>query len=211
VGEEIGKCKALFAGLDSLCACHLNHLLTSDRGQDAPVRRGRQQLPSSDGEDTGPRCLEHGPIGVEEERQLAGRDGGEAVEQVAVGPLVLAEAAGDDAAAQRGGSLGSGENGVGSNILRIDLKPRGARRAAVCLGNPGSAGCGNDRESQFAEIDPHSAIDDQAPRPFWQGEAIERLHARAQPPEMGIELDRSPGDDEHGLEDAPAGIGVGGC
>ena len=44
-----------------------------------------------------------------------------------------------------------------------------------------------------------------------QGVAVERLDARAQPPEVGIELDHSPGDDEHGLEDAPAGIGMGKC
>ncbi len=45
----------------------------------------------------------------------------------------------------------------------------------------------------------------------WQGAAVERLDARAEALEMGIELDRPAGEDQHGLEDAPAGIGMGRC
>jgi hypothetical protein len=210
---QVGQAETLFAGLDSGRAGNLDHLPTGDRGQDAPVGGGREEPALADHENARPRCLEHRPVRIEQQRQLARRCGRGPVKQPPVDPLVFAEATGNNRAAQGGPAIGSGEHGVDIDLLRLDLDSQ----ITLCLGRLFGLSAGrfvprwHDRKAQFPVLDSRGACEHQAPRPSGQGAAVERLDARAEPPEVGIELERSPGDDEHGLEDAPAGIGMGEC
>ncbi len=130
-GLQVGNDQALFARLDSIRGRRLDRLPAGDRGQDAPVRGRRHQPPLADDEDAGSRCLEHGSVRIEEQRQLAARGGGGgSVEQPPVGPLVLAEAALDADAAQGGAMVGGGKDAARIDLSGRDLQLQLARGRA---------------------------------------------------------------------------------
>jgi hypothetical protein len=122
---------------------------------------------------------------------------------------VLTKATRDDVAAQGGGPLWSREDGSDTHILHVDPQARGTPATAGLR----SRGIGPryKSEARFAALDPSGAIGNEGPGASGKGVTVERRNARAQPCDMGIELDRSSGDHEHGLEDAPARIGMGEC
>jgi hypothetical protein len=195
---QIVQGQPFLTSFDSLCAGHLDRLASGDAGEDAPIGGWRRQPPIPSREDASARCLQRGPVGVDQERQLSAsgcRRG--ALEQPAVRPLVGAEAARDDNAAQGDALLGRGKDLHGLDLGRRDLGLQ-----AAMLGHHG--------ETKPSVPDALSAIEDQLANIAGRLGLEEGVEAGGEPPEMCVELDRPPVEDEHRLEDALIGIGVGG-
>jgi hypothetical protein len=193
---EIVERQLLLTCLDPLGSGDLDRLLTGDAGQDPPVgwRCREPALPGA--KDAPARGLEHGAIGVEEQGQLCWRCCRGAFEQPPVRPLVVAEATGDDEAAQRGASLRRWEDLVGLDLGRGDPRDQGPV-------NPGRNG-----QPQFPVADLAGAIKHLIACGGRKSGAVERRQARRQALEVGVELDGVAVEDEHRLEDPLAWVGV---
>jgi len=193
---QVCEREVLLADLDSRLVRHLQHPLAGDAGQDPPVCGGGAQPPVGEHcEDTASGGLEYRVVAVDYQRQLAGLGRLGVFEQLAVGPLMLAEPVLDDQAAQGDASLGSGEDFLRLHLSRCDL---GLQLAGVA---------GRHREAQLAMANRPGASEHLVRRAAGQVGLVEGAEAVAESVQVGVELDWMPVEDEQGLEDAFAWIG----
>jgi hypothetical protein len=184
------------ACIDSLRPCDLDRLPAGDAGQDPPVRRGGCQPALAGNEDAASGCLQHGAVRVDEQGQLPSwRRCAGALEQPPVGPLVIAEAAFDNEAAQRDSSLRGWEDLVCPDLGCNDP---GAQ--------PPVGGC--DSEPQFAVAYPTAVRQDGAAGAAGELGVVKGAEAAGEALEVAVELDWPAFEDEDRLEDAQARIGV---
>lgn len=115
-----------------------------------------------------------------------------------VGPLVIAEAAVDDEAAQCRASICGREDLAGLDLRRGDPREWWA------------AGPWHSGQAQFPVADTAGVVEHRVACPARKPRAVERREARLEALQVCIELDRVAVEDEHRLEDALAGVGMGG-